>query len=249
MVLVDYDVSSNWANWQYVAGVGNDPRGEARIFNPVKQAFEYDNHGDYVKTWVPEVKSVEKLENIFQVCTTSPGDLEKYGLTGNIMATDPVHRIEFVVDGKPKTNKRTYQRRGKPGRGPPHGESSSGSPGPIGGYRGQSSSRGHGGYGGQRTRSNGGSYGSRAYSGNFYHAQSGYAHSFFAGPPGQHSHMAMGYHNGPGYTMNGLGPGGQHQPPPSYMMLHPVYPQPHPQPYSQPRPQSHLQQPPQPPQT
>ncbi len=34
-MLVDYDVSSNWGNWQYVAGVGNDPRGEARVFNPI----------------------------------------------------------------------------------------------------------------------------------------------------------------------------------------------------------------------
>ncbi|KAL9941813.1 hypothetical protein D7B24_003121 [Verticillium nonalfalfae] len=48
-MLIDYDVSSNWSNWQYVAGVGNDPRGEARIFNPVKQAFDYDKQGEYVK--------------------------------------------------------------------------------------------------------------------------------------------------------------------------------------------------------
>ena len=35
-MLCDYDLSSNWGNWQYNAGVGNDPR-EARVFNPVKQ--------------------------------------------------------------------------------------------------------------------------------------------------------------------------------------------------------------------
>ena len=35
-MLTDYDLSSNWGNWQYTAGVGNDPR-EARVFNPVKQ--------------------------------------------------------------------------------------------------------------------------------------------------------------------------------------------------------------------
>ncbi|KAJ9158411.1 hypothetical protein NKR19_g3322 [Coniochaeta hoffmannii] len=33
MLLVDYDVSSGWANWQYVSGVGNDFRGDNRIFN------------------------------------------------------------------------------------------------------------------------------------------------------------------------------------------------------------------------
>lgn len=111
MWLVDYDVSSNWANWQYVAGVGNDPRGEARIFNPVKQAFEYDKEGDYVKTWVPEVKLLEKQENVFQVSTTSEEDLEMAGLKDNIMVTDPVKRIEYFVDGKPKhSHKRPFHR-------------------------------------------------------------------------------------------------------------------------------------------
>ena len=37
-LLTDYDLSSNWGNWQYNAGVGNDPR-EARTFNPVKQVM------------------------------------------------------------------------------------------------------------------------------------------------------------------------------------------------------------------
>ena len=30
--LIDYDVCSNWGNWNYVAGIGNDPR-ENRYFN------------------------------------------------------------------------------------------------------------------------------------------------------------------------------------------------------------------------
>lgn len=38
-MLCDYDLSSNWGNWQYNAGVGNDPR-EARVFNPVKQVYQ-----------------------------------------------------------------------------------------------------------------------------------------------------------------------------------------------------------------
>lgn len=39
-MLCDYDLSSNWGNWQYNSGVGNDPR-EARVFNPVKQVSHY----------------------------------------------------------------------------------------------------------------------------------------------------------------------------------------------------------------
>ncbi|KAB5560128.1 putative cryptochrome [Coniochaeta sp. 2T2.1] len=111
MMLIDYDVSSNWANWQYVAGVGNDPRSESRLFNPVKQAFDYDKQGDYVRTWVPEVSKLKKLENVFQACTASEEDIEVAGLAGNPMVTDPVKKIEFSVEGKPRTNKRSYVRR------------------------------------------------------------------------------------------------------------------------------------------
>jgi deoxyribodipyrimidine photo-lyase len=117
-MLVDYDVSSNWANWQYVAGVGNDPRGDARIFNPVKQAFDYDNNGAYVRTWVPEVKHIEKLENVFQVWTTNEEELAKYGIADDIMVTHPIKKIDFQVDRKPRGPRRPYRwRRGGTGRG------------------------------------------------------------------------------------------------------------------------------------
>ncbi len=49
-MLVDYDPCSNWGNWQYVAGVGNDPR-EGRRFDPVRQAGMYDPDGAYVALW------------------------------------------------------------------------------------------------------------------------------------------------------------------------------------------------------
>ncbi|KAI5867772.1 cryptochrome [Durotheca rogersii] len=117
MLLVDYDVSSNWANWQYVAGVGNDPRGEARIFNPVKQAFDYDKEGEYVRCWVPEVRKLEKLEHLFQAWTTPQEDWDRLGLTGLEMAEDPIKKIEFSVEGKPKSSRRPFTRRRGRGRG------------------------------------------------------------------------------------------------------------------------------------
>ncbi|MFM1803063.1 MAG: hypothetical protein RJA81_2415, partial [Planctomycetota bacterium] len=55
--LLDYDVCSNWGNWTYVAGVGNDPR-QDRYFNVVKQARDYDPQAIYVKTWLPELESL-----------------------------------------------------------------------------------------------------------------------------------------------------------------------------------------------
>lgn len=126
MLLVDYDVSSNWANWQYVAGVGNDPRGEARIFNPVKQAFEYDRDGAYVRRWVPELRPLESLENLFQAWTTPREDWARLGLEGLEMAERPVKKIDFVVDGKPKAARRSFNRRRGRGRGGAGGGSGAG---------------------------------------------------------------------------------------------------------------------------
>lgn len=48
--LVDYDVASNYGNWQYLAGVGADPRG-LRHFNLDKQAQQYDPEGHFVQRW------------------------------------------------------------------------------------------------------------------------------------------------------------------------------------------------------
>lgn len=49
--LVDYDVCSNYGNWNYLAGVGNDPR-ENRVFNTQRQAQMYDGDGKYRKMWL-----------------------------------------------------------------------------------------------------------------------------------------------------------------------------------------------------
>ncbi len=49
--LVDYDVCSNWGNWAYVAGVGNDLRVD-RFFNTSKQADTYDTDGSYRRLWL-----------------------------------------------------------------------------------------------------------------------------------------------------------------------------------------------------
>jgi deoxyribodipyrimidine photo-lyase len=48
-MLIDYDVHSNYGNWMYNAGVGNDPRD--RKFNIKRQADMYDAKGTYQKLW------------------------------------------------------------------------------------------------------------------------------------------------------------------------------------------------------
>lgn len=49
--LIDYDVCSNWGNWAYLAGVGNDPKGH-RYFNIEKQANDYDKNKAFRKLWL-----------------------------------------------------------------------------------------------------------------------------------------------------------------------------------------------------
>ncbi len=49
-LLIDYDVHSNYGNWMYVAGVGNDPRD--RKFNVELQAERYDTNGKFRKLWL-----------------------------------------------------------------------------------------------------------------------------------------------------------------------------------------------------
>ena len=49
-LLLDYDVHSNYGNWMYVAGVGNDPRD--RKFDVAWQAERYDSNGKFQKQWL-----------------------------------------------------------------------------------------------------------------------------------------------------------------------------------------------------
>ena len=49
-LLLDYDVHSNYGNWMYVAGVGNDPRD--RKFNVELQADRYDSQGKFRRMWL-----------------------------------------------------------------------------------------------------------------------------------------------------------------------------------------------------
>ena len=49
-LLLDYDVHSNYGNWMYVAGVGNDPRD--RKFNSKLQAERYDSNHKFRNIWL-----------------------------------------------------------------------------------------------------------------------------------------------------------------------------------------------------
>ena len=56
--LVDADLASNAASWQWVAGSGADAAPYFRIFNPVTQGEKFDPDGAYVRKWCPELSAL-----------------------------------------------------------------------------------------------------------------------------------------------------------------------------------------------
>ena len=77
-LLLDYDPCSNWCNWNYIAGVGNDPR-EDRYLNPIKQAMRFDPDGIFVKKWLPQLKRLD-ANFVHQPYKLSIAEQSKYGL-------------------------------------------------------------------------------------------------------------------------------------------------------------------------
>ena len=131
MMLVDYDLSSNWGNWQYVAGVGNDPREEARVFNPVKQSYDYDAKGAYIKMWVSELSGLTEPSEIFQAWTVPVGERKAKGLDdgeASEMWEHPVKKIEFTVGRRSQRGRGSGRgiNRGRGGRGNGGGSGGSG---------------------------------------------------------------------------------------------------------------------------
>ncbi|NJK47649.1 DASH family cryptochrome [Candidatus Gracilibacteria bacterium] len=87
-LLIDYDVCSNYGNWNYTAGVGNDARG-FRYFNIAKQSRDYDRHGDYLRHWLPELASVPG-DKIHEPWKLSQEEQKRFGVIIGVDYPRPV---------------------------------------------------------------------------------------------------------------------------------------------------------------
>jgi deoxyribodipyrimidine photo-lyase len=74
--LVDGDLSANNGGWQWSASSGMDPK-PLRIFNPASQAKKFDPEGEYIRQWVPELRSVDTADLI--TGEISPIDRDRTG--------------------------------------------------------------------------------------------------------------------------------------------------------------------------
>lgn len=87
-LLIDYDVCSNWGNWNYIAGVGNDARG-FRYFNIPKQAKDYDPEGKYVKYWLPELSKVP-TPKVHEPWKLLPVEQDRFGVRIGVDYPQPI---------------------------------------------------------------------------------------------------------------------------------------------------------------
>lgn len=60
--LLDYELSSNNGNWQWVAGTGCDAAPYFRVFNPITQQQKFDPNFEYIKKWIPDFNDQTNLE-------------------------------------------------------------------------------------------------------------------------------------------------------------------------------------------
>jgi deoxyribodipyrimidine photo-lyase len=114
--LLDYDVCSNYGNWNYAAGVGNDARG-FRYFNIGKQSKDYDPDGSYVKHWLPELRSLPAAK-VHEPWKLQPVEQRRFGVQ---LGVDYPHPVVDLVKSV-QANERIYDaaqllpRQKQPGR-------------------------------------------------------------------------------------------------------------------------------------
>ncbi|WP_394150153.1 deoxyribodipyrimidine photo-lyase [Vibrio maritimus] len=56
--LVDGDFAANNGGWQWCASTGCDGQPYFRIFNPITQGERFDSQGEFIRTWLPELRGV-----------------------------------------------------------------------------------------------------------------------------------------------------------------------------------------------
>lgn len=124
-MLLDHDVCSNYGNWNYAAGIGNDPR-STRKFNVIKQGLDYDPEGEFIKLWIPEIADLAAVSSptkgkIHFPWRLTPNQLSKAGIELDTTYPRPIviagewnRHYNKVVNksGGPSKNPSREQKRG-----------------------------------------------------------------------------------------------------------------------------------------
>ncbi len=92
--LVDADLASNSASWQWVAGCGADAAPFFRIFNPITQGKKFDPGGDYTREYVPELSKLPD-KYLFSPWEAPEDILKKAGI--QLGATYPEPIVDLML--------------------------------------------------------------------------------------------------------------------------------------------------------
>ena len=93
--LIDYDVCSNWGNWAYQAGVGNDSRDG--YFNVLGQGKRYDADAEYIRHWLPELDGLP-ADACHEPWQLSDSHQEMYSVELGKTYPEPMVDIEAVYE-------------------------------------------------------------------------------------------------------------------------------------------------------
>jgi len=91
--LVDADLASNSASWQWVAGCGTDASPYFRVFNPVTQGEKFDSKGEYTKRFLPELKDLPD-KYLYRPWEAPPEVLRKANITLGETYPHPIVQIK-----------------------------------------------------------------------------------------------------------------------------------------------------------
>jgi len=108
-LLIDYDVCSNWGNWNYTAGVGNDARG-FRYFNIPKQSKDYDPEGKYVKHWLPALENVP-AKKVHEPWKLQPVEQKRFDVRLGVDYPQPVVDLQKSVAANEKKYEAARQKK------------------------------------------------------------------------------------------------------------------------------------------
>ena len=90
--LVDADLASNSAGWQWIAGCGADAAPFFRIFNPVTQGQKFDPKGIYVRQYIPEIANLPN-KYLFDPWNAPSNVLEEANI--NLGSTYPLPLVDL----------------------------------------------------------------------------------------------------------------------------------------------------------
>lgn len=107
--LIDLDFSSNNGGWQWSASTGVDAQPYFRIFNPYLQSKKFDTDGNYIKKYLPELKSLP-MKFIHEPNLMSEAEQKMYGVKIGVDYPTPVVDHKTVKDNVIKRFKSILER-------------------------------------------------------------------------------------------------------------------------------------------